>query len=280
MTTHPLLQLTPILLLLLLYRLCPQHFPLSSTTTNLFTSYTIASQLLIHRVSPISLLRNLLLLLFAHALIAAIFILRYLASAAHLAQKALLALYVQLGRGVELGIGSLASHSAQIDGPCPSDDFSESPSSCSARAFSESSDGPVAPNPSPDEIFQLLHDSASSVLASLRKSFSCLHGSVRIVVAYSHHLLLSCLYTVVSLFDQEVWSLYITRIRFTLFIHRLVKPFSRISSCLVSLGNLFSLVIAIFTLHFVFCAVLLSIGEMYTLWACLLSILCMLSCLS
>ncbi|KAH6608670.1 dna-directed rna polymerase ii subunit rpb1 [Trichoderma cornu-damae] len=269
------LQLSPFLLLLLLYRLCPQHFPPSTTTSKLFVLYTLASQLLIRRASALSLLRHLLLLLLAHVLVAAIFALHCLARAAHLAQRALLALYADVAKGVELSVQGVAAHLALVDA-------SSSPPSPAASSSGPSPDLPVACGPPPDELFRLrlLQGLPSPLPALLYASSSRLRTFARPPALGVHGPILSRLCAVASLYDRAAWSLCIARIRFVLLVNRLVEPVFRAWSHLVSLCGLYSPIMAIFSLHFVFWAILLSMGELFAFWACLLSMLWMLSLLS
>ncbi|RFU73477.1 dna-directed rna polymerase ii subunit rpb1, partial [Trichoderma arundinaceum] len=269
----------PLSLLLLLYRLSPHHPPLSTTTTKLFILYTLASQLIIRRISPLSLLRSLILPVLAHVLIAAIYILHYLANAARSAQKALFRIYVQVSQYIELSIEGLAAQLSHPEPPCLEDDFSETSSSCCSCSSNVSGDK-IAGSPPWDEIVQVLEDMASPAIAILCKTFSRLQRFERLIMLYMYSLTLSRLYTFTSLYNQAAWSLYITRVRFALLVRRFLEPFFRASSYLVGLGNLYSPIIAVFALHFILLAVLLSIGQVYALLACLLSIFWVLSWLN
>ncbi|PNP52341.1 hypothetical protein THARTR1_07121 [Trichoderma harzianum] len=105
-----LIHLTPLLILILLYRLCPAHFPPSTTTSRLFLLYTLVCHLLAHRSSPWPLIQNLALLVLAHVLLAAIYFLHYVAKVAHFAKDALLPVYAELAESVQLSVRNLAAH--------------------------------------------------------------------------------------------------------------------------------------------------------------------------
>lgn len=98
----PLFQITPFLLLILLYGLCPQHFPPSVATTTFFILYAIAAQLVIHRASTISVLHNLsiILLSVAHLSVAAIYALYYTVQAVMRARNALFAYFERVHRQI------------------------------------------------------------------------------------------------------------------------------------------------------------------------------------
>ncbi|KAL6873135.1 hypothetical protein J3F83DRAFT_732187 [Trichoderma novae-zelandiae] len=83
--------------------------------------------------------------------------------------------------------------------------------------------------------------------------------------------------TIMSLYDRAAQPLHIIRIGSILFISRIVDAFCRTSSYLVGLRSLYPPFLAIFSLHLTFWLLLLSIGEMYVLWMCMLTILWMLS---
>ncbi|KAL7900072.1 hypothetical protein HDV63DRAFT_402425 [Trichoderma sp. SZMC 28014] len=97
-----LFQLTPFFLLVLLYALCPQHFPPSAATTSFFILYAIAIQLAIHRASTVSLLHNLSIIFLsaAHLAVAGIYALYYTVQAAMRARNALFAYFERVQRQV------------------------------------------------------------------------------------------------------------------------------------------------------------------------------------
>ncbi|KAM0253040.1 hypothetical protein ACHAQJ_007471 [Trichoderma viride] len=277
----PFLQLTPFLLLLLLYRLCPQHFPPSSTTTKLFILYALVTQLIIHRTS---IFQSNVLLALVHLLIAAVYALRHLGKAAHRAQNLVLVLYAKTSAcpdddDLETNASCLIGDSSA----CSTDATFETNSSCSTYTISDPSslfspsEQLIIYTPQPDETGQILQDSPSPILSFFGKSSSLLQTLVRLGVLGMYYLRLSLFHTLESLYGQATWFLHHTSICFILFIKHIVQPFVRTSFYLVSLGIHYPPAIAIFTLHFMFWAVLLSMGEMYLLWACLLLIFWMLS---
>ncbi|EHK49954.1 uncharacterized protein TrAtP1_007823 [Trichoderma atroviride] len=97
-----LFQLSPFLLLILLYGLCPQHFPPSAATTSFFILYAIAAQLIIHRASTISVLHSLSIILLsaAHLAVAAIYTLYYTVQAVMRARSALFAYFERVHRQI------------------------------------------------------------------------------------------------------------------------------------------------------------------------------------
>ncbi|KAK1241508.1 hypothetical protein MKX08_001482 [Trichoderma sp. CBMAI-0020] len=97
-----LFQLSPFLLLLLLYGLCPQHFPPSAATTSFFVLYAVAAQLVIHRASTISVLHSLSIIFLsaAHLAVAAIYTLYYTVQAVMRARNALCAYFERVHRQI------------------------------------------------------------------------------------------------------------------------------------------------------------------------------------
>lgn len=97
-----LFQLSPFFLLILLYGLCPQHFPPSAATTSFFILYAIAIQLAIHRASTVSLFHNLSIIILsaAHLAVAAIYTLYYTVQAVMRARNALFAYFERVHRQI------------------------------------------------------------------------------------------------------------------------------------------------------------------------------------
>ncbi|KAL7945959.1 hypothetical protein V8C42DRAFT_344704 [Trichoderma barbatum] len=279
-----LLHLTPLLILILLHRLCPAHFPPSMTTSKLFLLYTLSSQLLAHRPSPWSLIQNLALLVFAHILIAAIYVLHHLARFADWAKKALLPVYAHVAESVQLSVQNLAAHIAQLENPPqleePLQDQDQDQNNTLDTELDPAFepqlqladalpvDGIIVYTPPSEDIHQLLENSASPTPSFLHEAFLRLHELAQLIVLHTLHtcsLLLSQLGIVVHLYNQAAFTLHIRRIHFTLFMKSNLEPLYHIFSYLLGLGNLFSPAIAIFALHFTFWTVLLSIGALYAL---------------
>lgn len=98
----PFFQLTPFFLLILLYGLCPQHFPPSAATTTFFVLYAIAIQLAIHRASTVSVLHNLSIIFLSasHLAVAVIYTLYYTVQAVMRARNALFAYFKRVHRQI------------------------------------------------------------------------------------------------------------------------------------------------------------------------------------
>ncbi|KAL7960936.1 hypothetical protein V8C34DRAFT_302672 [Trichoderma compactum] len=272
-----LIHLTPLLILILLYRLCPAHFPPSTTTSRLFLLYTLICNLLAHRTSPWPLIQNLALLILAHVLLAAIHFLHYLAKLAQSAKDALLPVYAELAESVQLSVRNLAAHvhAAQLD------ELTRNRILNKDENEDNLTDDELEIDSKPEPYKPL--DTVSNLFDGPTAQFLRLQEFVRLSVLYMLHFSSMCLShvdVITSLHDQAGMTLYITRIRFALLIKRSLGPFRRIFSNLIVLGSLYAPAIAIFALHFILWAILLSIGELYVLFVCLLCIFWMLSWLS
>ncbi|KAH0526474.1 hypothetical protein TsFJ059_009789 [Trichoderma semiorbis] len=294
-----LIHLTPLLILILLYRLCPAHFPPSRTTSRLFIFYSLTCNLLAHRTSPWPLIQNLVLLILAHVLLAAIYFLHYLAEFTRYAKEKLLPAYAEVAESVQLSVRNLAAHihEAQfevsrvkvLDKDGIGDRFndeveidSKPEPYKSPDTFFSPVDDTTAYTP-PEEIIQPRQSWTSSVFVFFQAAFLRLHEFVQLSVPYILHLYSMCLPyvdVVISLYDQVGLTLYITRIRLFLLIKRSLEPFRRMFFKFTVLGNLYTPAIAIFALHFILWSILLSFGELYVLFVCLLCIFWMLSWLS
>ncbi|KAL6818626.1 hypothetical protein GGI42DRAFT_359664 [Trichoderma sp. SZMC 28013] len=298
-----LIHLTPLLILILLYRLCPAHFPPSTTTSKLFLLYTLICNLLAHRTSPWPLIQNLALLILAHVLLAAIYFLHYVAKFAQSAKQALLPVYAEVAESVQLSVRNLAAHihAAQLDEVSRNkilnkdeneDDLTDNELENEIDSKPELYKPPETLSepfgspticPQPEEILQPRQSWTSFVLVFIQAQFLRLQEFVQLSVLYTLHFSSMCLShfdIIISLYDQAGLTLYITHIRFALLIKRSLEPFRRIFSNFIVLGNLYAPAIAIFTLHFILWAILLSFGELYVLFVCLLCIFWMLSWLS
>ncbi|KAL6800239.1 hypothetical protein J3E68DRAFT_448556 [Trichoderma sp. SZMC 28012] len=296
-----LIHLTPLLILILLYRLCPAHFPPSPTTSRLFILYSAICNLLAHRTLPWPIIQNLVLLILAHALLAAIYFLHYLAEFARYAKEKLLPVYAEVAESVQLSVRNIAAHihEAQLDELSRTkgldkdeiedhftDEFnidSKPESYKSLDTLSDPISDTAAYTPLPEEIFQLRQSWTSSIFVFLQATLLHLHEFVQLSALYILHFYSICLSHVeiiISLYDQAALTLYITRIRFILLIKRSLGPFRRIFSKLTILVNLCAPAITIFALHFILWSILLSFGELYVLFVCLLCIFWMLSWLS
>ncbi|EHK17488.1 uncharacterized protein TRIVIDRAFT_226448 [Trichoderma virens Gv29-8] len=286
-----LIHLTPFLLLILLYRLCPAHFPPSTTTSKLFLLYTLSCHLLAHGTSSWSLIQDFALIVFAHVLLAAIYLLHYLAKYAWCVKRVLLSLYAQVAKSVHLSVRNLATHIAQFeessqDKNRDKDHLTETEIDFVVHHFTDTSADPVDDlipySLPPEKIPRLRQDWTSSALAflHLHESPFRLYEFPQLFMLYTlrfYSLYPPLLDIVISLYEQKTLDLYIIRIRLILIIRRKLEPFCRMSSYLVILGNLYAPAIAIFTLHFIFWTIVLSIGELYALFVCLLFIFWMLS---
>ncbi|KAL5087234.1 hypothetical protein Trisim1_007971 [Trichoderma cf. simile WF8] len=296
-----LIHLTPLLILILLYRLCPAHFPPSRTTSRLFLLYSVICNLLAHRTSPWPIIQNLVLLILAHVLLAAIYFLHYLAEFARYAKEKLLPVYAEVAESVQLSVRNIADHihgiqleelsrTKVIDKDEIENHFTEKleinfkpePYKSSDTLFDQVNDTP-AYTPPPEEITQLRQGWISSVCVSIQATYLRLHEFLQLSVLYILHFYSICLPYVdvaISLYNQATLTIYITRIRFALFIKRSLEPFRRMFSKFTALSNLCAPAITIFALHFILWSILLSFGELYVLFVCLLYIFWMLSWLS
>ncbi|KAL6826130.1 hypothetical protein J3E69DRAFT_284109 [Trichoderma sp. SZMC 28015] len=295
-----LIHLTPLLILILLYRLCPAHFPPSRTTSRLFILYSVICNLLAHRTSPWPIIQNLVLLILAHALLAAIYFLHYLAEFARYAKERLLPVYAEVAESVQLSVRSLAAHihGLQLDelsrtkvsdkDECE-DHFADELKIDSKPELYKSPDtffSPVDDTTAytpPEEIIQPRQSWTSSIFVFIQATYLRLHEFLQLSVLYILHFYSMCLPyvdVVISLYDQVGLTLFITRIRLILLIKRSLEPFRRMFSKFTALGNLCTPAIAIFALHFILWSILLSFGELYILFVCLLCIFWMLSWLS
>ncbi|KAJ4855172.1 uncharacterized protein T069G_10730 [Trichoderma breve] len=295
-----LIHLTPLLILILLYRLCPAHFPPSPTTSRLFILYTLICNLLAHRTSPWPLIQNLVLLILAHFLLAAIYFLHYLAKFACYAKEKLLPAYAEVAESVQLSVRNIAAHIHGIH----FDELSRTKVSDkdenknqfadeleidskpkpykSLDTLSDPVDDATANTP-PEEIIQPRQSWTSSVFVFIQATYLRLHEFLQLSVLYILHFYSMCLPyvdVVISLYDQVGLTLFITRIRLILLIKRSLEPFCRMFSNFIAVSNLCTPAIAIFALHFILWSILLSFGELYVLFVCLLCIFWMLSWLS
>ncbi|KAL6814827.1 hypothetical protein V8C40DRAFT_283092 [Trichoderma camerunense] len=296
-----LIHLTPLLILILLYRLCPAHFPPSPTTSRLFVLYSLICNLLAHRTSPWPLIQNLVLLILAHALLAAIYFLHYLAEFARYAKEKLLPVYAEVAESVQLSVQNIAariqeiqldelSRDKAIDKDEKENHFTDELEIDSMPQpyktldpLPDPVDDTTAYTPPPEEIFQPRQSWTSSVSVVIQATFLHLHEFVQLSLFYILHFYSTCLShfdIITSLYGQAALTLYITRIRFVLLIKRSLEPFRRMFSKFTVLGNLCAPAITIFALHFIFWAILLSFGELYILFVCLLCIFWILSWLS
>ncbi|PKK42959.1 hypothetical protein CI102_12711 [Trichoderma harzianum] len=297
-----LIHLTPLLILILLYRLCPAHFPPSPTTSRLFILYSLICNLLAHRTSPWPLIQNLVLLILAHVLLAAIYFLHYLAKFACLAKEALLPVYADFAESVQLSVRNIAAHihgiqldevsrDKVIDKDEKEDHFTDELEINSKPELYKSIDSLADPvdvkaaytPPPPEETFQLRQSWTSSIFFFIQAQLLRLHEFVQLSVLYVLHFYSICLWhaeIITSLYNQASLTLYITRIRVILLIKRSLEPFRRVFSKLTVLGNLCAPAITIFALHFIVWSILLSFGELYVLFVCLLCIFWILSWLS
>ncbi|KAK4085374.1 uncharacterized protein Triagg1_364 [Trichoderma aggressivum f. europaeum] len=275
-----LIHLTPLLILILLYRLCPAHFPPSTTTSRLFVLYTLICNLLAHRTSPWPLVQNLALLVLAHGLLAAIYFLHYVAKFAQSAKHALLPVYAELAESVRFSVRNLAAHihATQLDGVSRDKDEKEDSLTDdelemdskpepykSLETLSDIFDSPTV-CPQTEEILQPRQSWTCSVVVFIQAQLLRLQEFVQLSILYTLHFYSVCLPyldIIISLYDEASLTLYITRIRLTLLIKRSLEPFRRILSMFIVLGNLYGPAIAIFALHFILWAILLSFGELH-----------------
>ncbi|KAL7912046.1 hypothetical protein GGI35DRAFT_492055 [Trichoderma velutinum] len=296
-----LIHLTPFLILILLYRLCPAHFPPSTTTSRLFLLYTLSCHLLAHRTSPWSLIQNLALLIFAHILIAAIYFLHYLAKFACYTKHALLPIYEDVAESIQLSVRNVAAHihATQLDeysrdrnlDKDDNEDYltdeleidSEPESDPEPYKHIDLVDDTIIETLPPEEIIQLRQEWTSSVTVLLQAAFLRLHEFTHFSVLYVLHFYSMCLShidSILSLYEQAALALYIRRTRLVLITRRSLEPFCRMFSNFILLGNIYTPAIAVFALHFIFWTILLSIGELYALSLCILCIFWILSWLS
>ncbi|KAL7785022.1 hypothetical protein V8C43DRAFT_325339 [Trichoderma afarasin] len=277
-----LIHLTPLLILILLYRLCPAHFPPSRTTSRLFILYTLICNLLAHRTSPWPLIQNLVLLILAHILLAAIYFLHYLAEFACYAKEKLLPVYAEVAESVQLSVRNIAAHihgiqldelsqTKVLDKDEKEDHFadelkidSKPEPYKSPDTFFSPVDDTTAYTP-PEEIIQPRQSWTSFVFVSIQAQFFRLQEFVQLSVPYILHFYSICLSHVeiiISLYDRASLTLYITRIRLILLIKHSLEPFRRMFFKFTVLGNLYTPAIAIFALHFILWSILLSFGEL------------------
>lgn len=297
-----LIHLTPLLILILLYRLCPAHFPPSPTTSRLFILYSLICNLLAHRTSPWSIIQNIGLLVLAHVLLAAIYFLHYLAEFARYAKEKLLPVYAEVAESVQLSVRNMTAHIHEIqfkelsrgkglDKDEIEEHFTDDEVKIDSKPESYKSldtlfdpiDDTAAYTPPPEETIQLRQSWTSSIFIFIQAQLLRLHEFVQLALFYILHFYSICLShfeIIISIYDQAALTLYITRIRFALFIKRSLEPFRRIFSKFIALSNLCTPAIAIFALHFILWSILLSFGELYVLFVCLLCIFWMLSWLS
>ncbi|KKP06232.1 hypothetical protein THAR02_01663 [Trichoderma harzianum] len=296
-----LIHLTPLLILILLYRLCPAHFPPSPTTSRLFILYNLICNLLAHRTSPWPILQNLVLLIIAHVLLAAIYFLHYLAQFACYAKGKLLPIYAEAAESVQLSVRNLAAHihgihldevyRDKVSGKDEIEDHlinelkidSKPKPYKSTDTLSHPVGDTTVYTPPPEETIKPQQSWTSSLFVFIQAAYLRVYEFVQLSALYALHFYSICLWhadIITSLYNQASLTLYITRIRLILHIKHSLEPFRRIFSKVTVLGNLCAPAITIFALHFILWSILLSFGELYVLFVCLLCIFWMLSWLS
>ncbi|KAL7925104.1 hypothetical protein ACQKWADRAFT_330654 [Trichoderma austrokoningii] len=271
-------QLTPLLLLLLLYGLCPQHFPPSPATTALFILYAIAAQLVIHRTATVAVLFSL-----AHLSVAVIYTLYYTAQAIMCAQNALFAYFER----VHFQIHQLANlpkiRYSRVPAPVCStlplrmlyDDesvFSETNSLYSSKSivcYRELSSNWVSPSFEtrghlPFQPYPIIW------------FFSHLFNIIKAVISCASSTLLSMLSTVKLLHETTISSICLTGTCLA-FITTCVKPYLSTSLYLAKLSVRHFPTFTFFVVHLSITTIVLSLGERNALGLCLLAELWLLS---
>ncbi|GFP58046.1 hypothetical protein ACSS6W_007031 [Trichoderma asperelloides] len=275
----PLFQLTPFFLLLLLYGLCPQHFPPSTATTMLFVLYAIVAQLAVHRASTISILHNasILLLSAAHLAVAAIYTLYYTAQAVVRARNALFAYFDRVHRQIRL-LKNLLKIRYRIPNPTcltlpldilrEDDSFEKTASVYSQNAVSASQWRYKETSsfvPPPFERRGYLPYQPYPIVWFFRNLFYF----IRAIVLCVYTTFLSIFFTVKFFHDTAVSSICFTGACFTFVIKRIVKPYFRLPWYLVKFIIRQFPTFTFFAMHLTVTFIVLSFGEMTALWTCI-----------
>ncbi|KAL7820017.1 hypothetical protein V8C26DRAFT_378986 [Trichoderma gracile] len=140
------------------------------------------------------------------------------------------------------------------------------------------SQGPKTINSTPATDSQHLQASHSTT-SSLRRINLRIQALVHIIfcITHIHRLILPHLKTTMSLYRQAAQPLRFIRVGSIFIISRIMKIVRRTSSYVVSHRELYPPFLAVFVPHLLFWVFLLSIGEMYVLWMCMLTVIWLLS---
>lgn len=282
----PLFQLAPFVLLILLYGLCPQHFPPSAATTMLFVLYAITTQLVIHRASPISILHNvsIILLSAAHLSVAAIYTLYYTVQAAMRARNALFAYFGRVHRQIRQLTKLLKMRYCRVPAPTcltlaldilRDDDgtVSETNSAYSRNtAYSVSqwrykglsSSSFVPPS---FEMRGYLPYQPYPIVWFFRNLFYFIRATVPCV----YSTLLSIFFTVKFFHGATISSMCFTGACFTFVIKRIVKPYFSTSWYLAKFSIRQFPTFTLFAMHLTVTTIVLSLGETNALGMCILA---------
>lgn len=275
----PLFQLTPFILLLLLYGLCPQHFRPSAATTMLFILYAITAQLVIHRTSTIFILHNIsiILLSVAHLSVAAIYTLYYTAQAILRARNALFAYFRRVHRQIRQ-LTNLLKISYRLPTPA-----------CSTLALdilrNDTFDATSAYSRNPGYVSQWHYKERSSFICPPFEMrgylpyqpypivwfFRNLLKFIRAIVLCASTTFISISFTVKFFHDTTISSLCFTGACFTFVNKHIVKPYFRTPWYIIKFGIRQFPTFTLFTIHLTVTFIVLSFGEMTALWACILT---------
>ncbi|KAH0491320.1 hypothetical protein TgHK011_002757 [Trichoderma gracile] len=131
----------------------------------------------------------------------------------------------------------------------------------------------------PSTDYQHLQASYSPTSSLLRRINLSIQLLVHIIfcIAHIHRLILPHLKTTMSLYRQATQPLRLIRVGSIFIISRIMKIVRRTSSYVVSHRELYPPFLAVFVPHLLFWVFLLSIGEMYVLWMCVLTVIWLLS---
>ncbi|PON23893.1 hypothetical protein TGAM01_v207221 [Trichoderma gamsii] len=281
-----LFQLTPFFLLILLYGVCPQHFPPSAATTSFFILYAIAIQLAIHRASTVSVLHNLSIIFLsaAHLAVAAIYTLYYTAQAVMRARNALFAYFERVHRQIHqlanvtrlrfLRVPAPTCLTLSLDMFCDDEStFSETTSVYSSKnntvytsqwRYRELSSSNFVP-PSFEMRGYLPYQPYPIVWF-----FRHLFYFTRAVVSCVCSTLLSIFFTVKLFHDTTVSSICFTRACFTFINKYIVKPYFPTPWYLAKFSMQQFPTFTLFAMHLTITIIVLSLGETNALGLCIL----------
>jgi hypothetical protein len=291
----PLFQLTPFFLLILLYGLCPQHFPPSAATTTLFILYAITIQLVIHRASTISVLHNLSIIVLnaAHLSVAVIYTLYYTVQALMRARNAIFAYFGrvhrqthQLAKLIKMKFSSIPAPTCLI---LPLDILRDDESTISETIAIHSSKNIVYVSQ-----WRGKEVSGSSSSSFVPPSFEMrgylpyqpypivwffrhLFCFIRATVLCVYSTLLSMFFTVKFFHDTTSSFICLTGTCFTFVTKRIIKPYFPTPWCLAKFSIRQFPTFTLFAMHLTITTIVLSLGETNALGLCILTELWLLS---
>ncbi|KAL6904418.1 hypothetical protein GGI43DRAFT_432900 [Trichoderma evansii] len=275
----PLFQLTPFFLLVLLYGLCPQHFPPSAATTMLFVLYAIIAQLVIHRTSTISIVHNasIILLSAAHLSVATIYTFYYMVQAVVRARNALFAYFKRVHRQIHQ-LKNLLKIRYRLPTPTclalpldilrdgtfeTSSAYSKKTASASQWRYKQISNF-VPPS---FEMRDYLPYQPYPIIWFFRNLCYFIQSTVQCV----YTTFLSIFFTVKFFQDTTVSSICFTGACFTFVTKRIVEPYFHTSWYLVKFSIRQFPTFTLFSMHLTVTLIVLSFGEMTALWMCILA---------